>query len=155
MFVTTDGEPHMGSPWSLRVCSLLGFILGAVYSAGLNKLMMTRTYMFIIKSIYGLPRWCSDGEPVCQCRRCRRRRFKPWVRKVPWRKKRQPTQGCLPGKSQGQRRLEGYSAWVTQSDTPERLCTRTRTRMCPKNPLCCACLPSVQLLTTDFFKMSL
>ena len=34
----------------------------------------------------------SGKEPVCQCRRCKRHRFDPWVRKVPWRKEWQPTQ---------------------------------------------------------------
>ena len=46
--------------------------------------------------------------PTFQCRRCR---FDPWVRKIPWRRKWQPTPVSLPGKSQGQRSLEGYSPW--------------------------------------------
>ena len=33
----------------------------------------------------------------------------PWVRKVPWRKKWQPTLVFLPGESHGQRSLAGYS----------------------------------------------
>ena len=33
----------------------------------------------------------------------------PWVCKIPWRKKRQPTPIILPGKLQGQRSLVGYS----------------------------------------------
>ena len=41
----------------------------------------------------------------------RRRRFDPWVRKTPWRRKWQPTAVFLPGKSNGQRSLEGYSVW--------------------------------------------
>ena len=36
-------------------------------------------------------------------------RFHPWVRKIPWRRKRQPAPVFLPGKSQGQRSLVGYS----------------------------------------------
>ena len=31
----------------------------------------------------GLPRWCSGKEPTCLCRRCRRHKFDPWVRKIP------------------------------------------------------------------------
>ena len=54
----------------------------------------------------GLP-WCLSGkESACQCRR---RGFKLWVRKIPWRRAWQPTPVFLPGKSQGQRSLEGYS----------------------------------------------
>ena len=34
----------------------------------------------------GLPRWLSGKESICQCRRCKRRRFNPWVRKMPWRR---------------------------------------------------------------------
>jgi len=37
-----------------------------------------------------------------------RGRFDPWVRKIPWRRKWQPTPVFLPGKSQGQRGLVGY-----------------------------------------------
>ena len=29
-----------------------------------------------------LPRWLSGKEPTCRCRRCR---FNPWVKKIPWR----------------------------------------------------------------------
>ena len=35
----------------------------------------------------------------------------PWVRKIPWRRKWQPTPVFLPGKSHGQRSLVGYSPW--------------------------------------------
>ena len=44
-----------------------------------------------------------------QCRRPRRYGFGPWVGKVPWRRKWQPTPALLPGKSRGQRSLGGYS----------------------------------------------
>ena len=44
-------------------------------------------------------------EPACQCRR---HGFKPWIRKIPWRRKWQPTPLFLPGKSHGQRNLLGY-----------------------------------------------
>ena len=41
----------------------------------------------------------------------RRLRCDPWVRKIPWRGKWQPTPIFLPGKSHGQRSLAGYSPW--------------------------------------------
>ena len=44
-----------------------------------------------------------------QCRSHRRRRFHPWVRKIPWRRKWQPTPRFLPGESHGQRSLVDYS----------------------------------------------
>ena len=37
--------------------------------------------------------------------------FDPWVRKMPWRRKWQPTPVFLPGKSHGQRSLEVYVPW--------------------------------------------
>ena len=39
-------------------------------------------------------------------------RFNPRIRKIPWRRKWQPTPVFLLGKSQGQRRLVGYRPWV-------------------------------------------
>ena len=53
----------------------------------------------------------SGKEPTCQCRRHRRHRFNPWVRKIPWRRRWHPTPVFLPGKSHGQRSLVGYSSW--------------------------------------------
>ena len=44
----------------------------------------------------------------------------PWVGKIPWRRKWQPTPGVLPGESHGQRSLMGFSPWDHQeSDTTE------------------------------------
>ena len=40
-----------------------------------------------------------------------------WVRKIPWRRKRQPTPVVLPGESHGQRSLAGYSPWGCKSWT--------------------------------------
>ena len=54
----------------------------------------------------GLPRWLSDKESTCQCRR---HRFNPRVGKVSWRRKCQSTPVFLPGKSHGQRSLVGYN----------------------------------------------
>ena len=59
----------------------------------------------------GLPRWLSDIESACQCRRCKRHEFDPWVRQIPWRRKWQLVPVFLPRKSHGQRSLAGYSPW--------------------------------------------
>ena len=50
-----------------------------------------------------LPGWLT-----CQWRRCG---FDPWVRKIPWSSKWQPTPVFLPGKFHGPRSLAGYSPW--------------------------------------------
>ena len=54
--------------------------------------------------------------------RCKRRGFNPWVRKIPWNKKWQPTPVFLPGKLYGQRSLVDYSPWgLKESEMTERL----------------------------------
>ena len=61
--------------------------------------------------------WCLEAEPfgidglsgeesICQRGRPG---FSPWVRKISWRRKWQPTPVFLPGKSHGQRGLAGCS----------------------------------------------
>ena len=58
-------------------------------------------------------------ESACQCRR---HGFSPWVGKIPWRRKWQPTPVLLLGKPHGQRSLAGYSPGVCkESDTTEQL----------------------------------
>ena len=42
---------------------------------------------------------------------CKRPRFNPWVGKLPWIWKWQPTPVFLPGESHGQRSLTGYGPW--------------------------------------------
>ena len=42
-------------------------------------------------------------------RQCRKRMFNPWVMKIPWSRKWQPTPVFLPGKFHGQRSLVIYS----------------------------------------------
>ena len=55
---------------------------------------------------------------------CGRPGFNPWVGKISWRRKWQPTPVFLPGKSHGQRNLVGYSPWGRkESDTTERVCS--------------------------------
>ena len=57
----------------------------------------------------GLPKWHSGK--VNQCRKCRKGEFDPWVGKIPWRRKWQPTPVLLPGKSHGQSSLVGCGPW--------------------------------------------
>ena len=67
-------------------------------------------------------------ESTCQCRRCKRCGFNPWVGKTPWSRKWQPDPVFLPGKFHGQRSLVGYSPWGRkESDTTECAHTNTHT----------------------------
>ena len=57
--------------------------------------------------ILGLPKWLSGKESACQCRRHKKCRFNPWIGKIPWNRKWQPTLVFLPGEFHDQRSLVG------------------------------------------------
>ena len=83
---------------------------------GLNmhKFCMTNLYF---RASQEMP---SGKEPACQCRRHKTHGFNPWVGKIPWRRKWQPTPVFFPGESHGQRSLAGYSPWgYKESDMTE------------------------------------
>ena len=63
-------------------------------------------YLLPAKGWRGLPWWLRGKESACQCGR---QGFDPWVGKIRWRRKWQPTPVCLPGEFHGQRSLVGYS----------------------------------------------
>ena len=72
-----------------------------------------------VASVPGFPDGASGKEPASQCR-CQRYGFDPWVWKIPWNRKWQPTPVFLPGESHRQRSLVGYSPWGgTELDTTE------------------------------------
>ena len=48
----------------------------------------------------------SEVKNLQQCRRCG---FHPWVRKIPWRRAKQPTPVFFAGESHGKINLVGYS----------------------------------------------
>ena len=62
----------------------------------------------------GLPWRLSDKESTCQCRT---HGYDPWLGKIPWRRKWQPTPLFLPGKSHGQRAWQATVHGVTKSWT--------------------------------------
>ena len=66
----------------------------------------------------GLPWWFTW---LSVCLQCGRLGFNPWVRKISWSRKWQPTPIFLPGKKNkkkhGQRSLIGYSPWGPKSHT--------------------------------------
>ena len=89
----------------------------------ISSFIQSSTHVFIQSNIFteyywvlGLPRLLSGKESPWQCRICKSRGFNHWVRKIPWRRKWQPTPVLLPGESHGQR-LVGNSPWDrTESD---------------------------------------
>ena len=60
-------------------------------SEGLNCLQL--------KTIQGFPRGLSGKESTCLCRRHRRLRFDPWIRKIPWKRSWRHTPAFLPAES--------------------------------------------------------
>ena len=76
-------------------------------------------------SFFSFPHGSDGKESTCQCRRLS---FHPWVGKILWSRKWQPTPVFLPGKSHGQRNLVDCSPWgLTESDTTEHARTHTHT----------------------------
>ena len=82
----------------------------------------------------GFPGGDSGKEATCQQRRSKRLGFDPWVGKIPWRRKWQPTPIFLPGESHGQRSLAGYSPSV-QFSSAAQLCLTLCNRMDCSPPL--------------------
>ena len=77
--------------------------------------------MSFLKCLWGFPGGTSGKEPACQCKRLKRCRLDPWVRKIPPEGKHSnPLHYSLSGESHGQRSLAGYSPWDDkESDTTE------------------------------------
>ena len=72
------------------------------------------------QSLLGLPGSTSGKESTCQYRRHRRCEFHLWVRKIPWRRKWQPTPVFLPREFHWQKSQVGYSPQgCTELDTTE------------------------------------
>ena len=88
------------------------------YSPWGRKKWDTTEWLTLSLSLWcgGFSRWLSGKESTCQCRSCR---FNPWVRKIPWRRKWQPTPVFLPGEFLGQRSLVGVHG-IAKSQTELR-----------------------------------
>ena len=108
----------LSEPWILSwsYCCLYFVVLfvvdeiGTIGMKGYTLYFIFNFLKFCYWSIiaFGLPRWLSDKEFACQCRR---HEFDPWLGKIVWSKEWQPTSVFLPGKSPGQRSLAGYCPW--------------------------------------------
>ena len=90
-----------------------------VHKVIVNELNNTYSIKHSMSGV-GFPGGASGKEFACQCRRPKRWRFDPWVGKIPWSRKWQPTPVFLPEESHGQRSLADYSPWgCKESDTTE------------------------------------
>ena len=68
----------------------------------------------------GFPDGAVDKESAYQCRRHKRHRFDPRIKKIPWRRKWQSTAVFLPGTSQDR------GAWQTQLSRRVGACAHAR-----------------------------
>ena len=55
-----------------------------------------------------------------------RHKLRPWVKKIPWRRKRQPTPVFLPGEPHGQRSLPSCTPWGHKRVGYDWVCTHAR-----------------------------
>ena len=81
----------------------------------------------------GIPRWHSGKESTCWCRRRRTCGFDPWVKKISYSRKWQPTPVFLPRKFHGERRLvincgKFFKRWEYQTTWPAswEICMQVR-----------------------------
>ena len=81
------------------------------YMFSLCMYMCVCIYIHIQACICRLPSWLSGKESTCQYRRCG---FNPWVMKIPWRRKWQPTQVFLPGEFHRQKEPGGLQSMGLQ-----------------------------------------
>ena len=120
-------NPGLGRPlqkgkathFSILAWRILDCIVHGSQRVGLNWVTCTFTF----------PGSTSSKEPACQCRRYERCGFDSWLGKIPWRRAWQPVPVFLPGESDGQKSLVGYSPrGHKQSGTMKRLSTHIHLR---------------------------
>ena len=105
----------------------------------------TQRAVWVLYSGYWLLRWLSGKESTCQLRRCR---FDPWIKKIPRRRKWQPTLIPLPGKIPGQRSLVHYSPWgLEKSDTTQQLNNNNSFPHCVHQPVLYTCVCAACMLS--------
>ena len=80
-----------------------------------------------------------------KCLQCRRSRFNPWTREVPWRREWLPTPVFLLGESYGQKSLAGYNPWGLQRVRQDRTTNVFTFKVKTRNVQACSlfCLPSL------------
>ena len=108
------GQRWLSRTLCVRLCVCKLFQLGLWISQVQQWRNCFSESFYILSFLLWLPRWLSGKgkkKVCCQCRRCKRCGFDPWVGKIPWRWAWQPTPVSLPGEFHGQRSLEDCSPW--------------------------------------------
>ena len=117
-------------------------------------------YIFVYICTRGFPVGTGGKESACQCKRCR---FDPWVRKIPWRRKWHLVPVYLLEKIQWTEEMGELSPWgPKESDTIEQLSTYMYVRMCIyaylhtcKYVLSCKCIYISVLCICNYFVFTL
>ena len=115
LFGSTGGKQgHPPTEWlqnhTRRSRPLRSGLMRSPSGKGLGMIKVFGNEMFHTTLLYVKAR-LSGIKSGHQSRRHKRCRFEPWVGKIPWGSKRQPTPLFLPGKFHGQRSLVGHSLW--------------------------------------------
>ena len=87
---------------------LYGFQGSHILLIGCLAFIFRPPIFYMIMTHEGFPS-SSVVKDLLKCSRCKRCGFTHWVGKIPWRKAQQPTPVFLPGESNRQRSLGGYS----------------------------------------------
>ena len=99
LFLCLECQPLLG-PFLLGSPNQLLLIFQWISSSSLSFRKAPWNLQIVLTTLLKLPRSHSGKESACQCRRCTRLKFDPWVRN-PWRRKWQPSPVVVPGKSHG------------------------------------------------------
>ena len=94
--------------------------------------MLVFTY---VHKLWGFPGGTSGKEPACQCRKYKRCKFDPWVRKISWSRSWQPILVFLPGESHGQRHQASGPHTVHGVSKSHTRLKRLSTHACTHTPL--------------------
>ena len=110
--IQSMGLQNVGHNWATNFHFFsLSFLYVCIYVC-----MTICLYVFLPDQ--GRPKCLSGKESACQWRRPDiRQEFDPWLGKLPWRRKWQPTPALFLGKSHGQRSLEDCRHGVAKSWT--------------------------------------
>ena len=91
-----------------------------LYGKGTKNNRIPTLFIDKLKTRWTSPWLSSKDPPACQCRR---HRFDPWLGKIPWRRKWQPTPAFLPGKSTDRGACQSTVHGLAESNATKRWST--------------------------------
>ena len=99
-----------GIMFSQVICSFLNWVIYFLAVELYESVVILCSWVWPLKGFPG-GSVVKKKKSTCQCRI---HRFHPWVGKIPWRKRWQPTSVFLPGKSHGQKEPGGLQSMGLQ-----------------------------------------